>query len=1332
MDETLPPNAIGVPITRCNKLEPEHEPGSALPTPTSLPLLSALVHTPLPTHDSAPDTFTAPAASSHQAGRQSSEPLSESSTSGTGHSEAASSSSRDDLTAHAPFLLDEEALATSPEARLPHGTLTNAQLSASTSNLTRHPLLSPPASPRAERASSSTAAVSTADAFSSLTRAPRIWRARYDDQRANSPDSGTGERAQSSQHAFKRAFDQVSPTTGTTPPAVDRASSPLLAEHESFSPTTTDAAVTTQSNSLLRHSFESQRATLSPRMRHLRDNDGASLRRRSPVTSRSGSRDRATRNANASTDSTRDRSKRQRADSAANDDMDLDEEPIASVSTSTSLSTSFAPALGRYPSRALPSDPVLVSATQGRQSVAASQDADAPSSRRQRLSLSSVSHFPSFSSFRRNSSSNTPSSAAQPPASDDAVGTTSSFRAVPPPAASTLVMRPRSARVGSDNRRSTSDEIAQILADGREQIRATEEFTAQSRAILLQAGAMLSRATALLESTTQDLENVQQLHQIQAIGLDVDVDAQNADERAARMLEQLPSPDLPLPVTVEAQQRNIDLPSTRHLPPPVELDERPVIGIRIGEGWTTRRASSQEQPSPTTEDASAVLSPASDETSGSSGSRAIHFLANLRSRRPRLARNSTGVPPPEESPEIISPDREGSGWLAHSRRDDSARRDETSDTHQRWRDFLRVRTPAESSSSSSTSLWGQVGSAVGDEGPLNTSATTDTAQGGRRLRGPTERANALWRMGQTPSAALPSTTTTTHATALAQTMPPWRASRSRASVAGSDTSFPAFNLRSRTQAGRAVTSSVSPSTNPTTGASSVERMDDGDRLSSPRRRSIFNSSSWEADRRRPASDAPAEQTSHERTTRIQAIRQPVRFQPSRSYAAAVRGASATLTTGERSATMRTRRNVLAAGADDDDVVEASPEQSMTFVGPPNMLPSGSAGRRAGPSAEVVTTAATTGEVEAGGRRESQNRLQSLIASRLSRRLANETSSSTRDAEDNLAEERIRSRRRRVQALAEERRQAAEAIDREMQLMDQLRGETASGDGHDNSGATLRRRRTIYDPPGAALPLLEFDLAAGPSAAERSAARVERLANLARERSSMRSLLARSALTDAAGSSTGGEATEAGTDARDEALPGTTTTTTTGAPLSPHTRRRSLGELFRGLGGMGGRWIAAWDDDFIGFFTRDSAALDPRNYQADDEFDDSYDALIRLSERLGDVKQKGLSAEKVSELRTTKYKDWPRARPSADENRTDGSNVASTSQVPMDVDDKGETGGLAKRGVDKEERCAVCLQDYEDEDDVMFGLCSHGFHADCLKAWLKEHGTCPVCRRDHSK
>ncbi|KVI05790.1 Zinc finger, RING/FYVE/PHD-type [Cynara cardunculus var. scolymus] len=43
-------------------------------------------------------------------------------------------------------------------------------------------------------------------------------------------------------------------------------------------------------------------------------------------------------------------------------------------------------------------------------------------------------------------------------------------------------------------------------------------------------------------------------------------------------------------------------------------------------------------------------------------------------------------------------------------------------------------------------------------------------------------------------------------------------------------------------------------------------------------------------------------------------------------------------------------------------------------------------------------------------------------------------------------------------------------------------------------------------------------------------------------------------------------------------------------------------------------------------------------------------------------------------------------------------------------------------------CIVCLSEVVlGERLAMLERCGHGYHVECLKAWLKEHPNCPLCR-----
>lgn len=44
-------------------------------------------------------------------------------------------------------------------------------------------------------------------------------------------------------------------------------------------------------------------------------------------------------------------------------------------------------------------------------------------------------------------------------------------------------------------------------------------------------------------------------------------------------------------------------------------------------------------------------------------------------------------------------------------------------------------------------------------------------------------------------------------------------------------------------------------------------------------------------------------------------------------------------------------------------------------------------------------------------------------------------------------------------------------------------------------------------------------------------------------------------------------------------------------------------------------------------------------------------------------------------------------------------------------------------------CAICLCEYEDEEELRKMQCNHYFHKDCVDEWLRIHRNCPLCKRD---
>ncbi|KAF0902733.1 hypothetical protein E2562_019081 [Oryza meyeriana var. granulata] len=58
----------------------------------------------------------------------------------------------------------------------------------------------------------------------------------------------------------------------------------------------------------------------------------------------------------------------------------------------------------------------------------------------------------------------------------------------------------------------------------------------------------------------------------------------------------------------------------------------------------------------------------------------------------------------------------------------------------------------------------------------------------------------------------------------------------------------------------------------------------------------------------------------------------------------------------------------------------------------------------------------------------------------------------------------------------------------------------------------------------------------------------------------------------------------------------------------------------------------------------------------------------------------------------------------------------------------EARELRDAGKDAVLECAVCLSEFDDEEELrLLPKCSHAFHPDCIGEWLAGHVTCPVCR-----
>lgn len=146
-----------------------------------------------------------------------------------------------------------------------------------------------------------------------------------------------------------------------------------------------------------------------------------------------------------------------------------------------------------------------------------------------------------------------------------------------------------------------------------------------------------------------------------------------------------------------------------------------------------------------------------------------------------------------------------------------------------------------------------------------------------------------------------------------------------------------------------------------------------------------------------------------------------------------------------------------------------------------------------------------------------------------------------------------------------------------------------------------------------------------------------------------------------------------------------------------------------------------------------------NLSAQDEDDwesaNTYEGLLRLSARIGEVRPKHAPAHVIASLPTCLYSHWrggscklPDTPPVSVSAKGKGVDRGETI-----FDTAGEAAGAGAAPADgvtsKDTQCAICLEKYASLDMLMSAPCSHAFHETCLKTWLESARTCPCCRGD---
>src|SRR6185369_13420967 len=67
------------------------------------------------------------------------------------------------------------------------------------------------------------------------------------------------------------------------------------------------------------------------------------------------------------------------------------------------------------------------------------------------------------------------------------------------------------------------------------------------------------------------------------------------------------------------------------------------------------------------------------------------------------------------------------------------------------------------------------------------------------------------------------------------------------------------------------------------------------------------------------------------------------------------------------------------------------------------------------------------------------------------------------------------------------------------------------------------------------------------------------------------------------------------------------------------------------------------------------------------------------------------------------------------------------EIDKDMRNEEERKNLTNTNIQNFYECVICL-DNEKQDNTYDLLCGHVFHETCIKLWIRNHNTCPICRK----
>lgn len=124
---------------------------------------------------------------------------------------------------------------------------------------------------------------------------------------------------------------------------------------------------------------------------------------------------------------------------------------------------------------------------------------------------------------------------------------------------------------------------------------------------------------------------------------------------------------------------------------------------------------------------------------------------------------------------------------------------------------------------------------------------------------------------------------------------------------------------------------------------------------------------------------------------------------------------------------------------------------------------------------------------------------------------------------------------------------------------------------------------------------------------------------------------------------------------------------------------------------------------------------------DREFDDLDYETLRALDTENNSSTPSMSEEEINALPVHKYK--------ATSQQSDGLSLqqATSSSAAPETKPELKKVDSNKKALEDELTCTVCLEQVNGGELVRSLPCLHQFHATCIDPWLRQQGTCPVCK-----